>query len=84
MHDFVEYTWATISGIAFTLITVRIGLGWSTPMDITINSFIISRTGTQSTPMHRVVDVSADRDEGPMSEMKRGILMHTSDVTTVV
>ena len=36
MHDFVEGTWATISGIAFTLITVRIGLGWSTPTDTTV------------------------------------------------
>ena len=84
MHDFVEYTWATISGIAFTLITVRIGLGWSTPTNITTNVFIISTTGTQSTSLHREIDVSADGDESPMSEMKRGILMRTSDVTTVV
>ncbi|EGN93348.1 hypothetical protein SERLA73DRAFT_189558 [Serpula lacrymans var. lacrymans S7.3] len=29
LHDFVQGTWGTISGIAFMLITVRIGLGWS-------------------------------------------------------
>jgi len=66
LHDFVEGTWATISGIAFTLITVRIGLGWSTPTDTTVATTsrqirikpprfaarsAISTTGTDSFPM---------------------------------
>ena len=97
MHDFVEGTWATISGIAFTLITVRIGLGWSTPTSNTTNVTMskpprfaarspisTTTTGTQSISMHQVIDVSGDGDESPTSGMKRGILTHNSDVTAVV
>jgi len=91
LHDFVEGTWATISGIAFTLITVRIGLGWSTPTDASTN--IVSKpprfaarsaisTGSESYQMHHV-DVSSARDESPNPGIKRGIFTSNSDVTAV-
>ena len=94
IHFLVVGTWATISGIAFTLITVRIGLGWNTPTDSTgtVNMSqplrfcarsAISTTGTQSITMHQVIDVSVDGDENPMSGMKRGILTYSNDVTAV-
>ena len=93
IHFLVVGTWATISGIAFTLITVRIGLGWSTPIDNTatvaanqpprFGARSAVSTGTQSISMHQVIDVSVDGDENPTSGMKRGILTHSSDVTAV-
>ena len=99
LHDFIEGTWATISGIAFTLITVRIGLGWSTPTDGSTN--VVSSlkpprfaarsaisTGSESFPMHHVVDVSTTGsagEESPSSGVKPGIFKYTSnsDVTAV-
>ena len=94
IHFLVVGTWATISGIAFTLITVRIGLGWSTPIESTgtVNMSqlprfgarsAISTIGTHSITMHRAVDVSADGDEDTMSGMKQGILRHSNDVAAV-
>ena len=69
MHDFVQSTWATISGIAFTLITVRIGLGWSTPTESNGTAAHVARhrrfpappsvsTGLESGsfPMHRAAN----------------------------
>lgn len=75
MHDFVQSTWATISGIAFTLITVRIGLGWSTPTQSNVTGAHVARhrgfpappsvsTGLESGsfPMHRAaIDLNQEK-----------------------
>ena len=88
LHDFVEGTWATISGIAFTLITVRIGLGWSTPTESNVTGARAARhpprfatpasvsTGleSESYPMHHVA-VELNREK---SGIKGSVLTNST------
>ncbi|EGN92113.1 hypothetical protein SERLA73DRAFT_191601 [Serpula lacrymans var. lacrymans S7.3] len=75
LHDFVQGTWGTISGIAFMLITVRVGLGWSsqTEQNMTITQLTRPKfaaqsdsSATQSYPMH-AVQVNILREDGKSS-----------------
>lgn len=70
LHVFAQITWATVSGIAFTLITVRIGLGWSTP----------STTYTARPPLRIAVPLSTKVDSFSVERItvKDDVLMHST------
>ena len=80
LQVFAQVTWATVSGIAFTLITVRIGLGWgSTPN----TAYAVHQPPRLAVPSS-TLDSFPTMPRISEPETKDGVCIHITGTTTIV